>query len=571
MPSTREATSAAGGQTHRIALAALLAVALAHSWYRAFLIDDACISFRYARNLAEGAGLVFNVGERVEGYTNFLWTLILAAATRLGLDPAPVAQAAGIVSSLILLAILYRWGRECGLGRTWALVAPGMLAVNRSYAAWATGGLETRFFTLLLVAAAWRLHAEARAMGESGSGGAPGSADSTAVIPFSALLLALACLTRPEGLLAAAVAGVGYLVACLRSGRPGAWVRFATWSVMIALPVAAHVAWRRSYYGEWLPNSFYAKVPGLRLVSGAFYLYEFAWYHVLLAVLAVLVFLGVRHREILPRARIALTSLGSFVLPFTALYLLYTCLVGGDHFEFRFVDPVLPFLYLGMAVLSGPRAGGEPADPRPGGRTAGEHAALAVTLLVAAGLSSVTGFRDVDRHISVVGKEHYLSIVSTESESAYFARWAKIGRWLRAHADPGESIAVAPSGAIPYYSELRTLDMLGINDHEIARLPVQPGLNVGHERWVGIDYVRARGITYYIGSPEIRPERAADRPEGTVEVDLGGFYWYFWVLQPDATIHPGATYASGEAPVEMPAEEPRRARSGNPGSSSHGS
>ncbi|HXI04218.1 MAG TPA: hypothetical protein VNI57_13680, partial [Candidatus Saccharimonadales bacterium] len=524
MSSTREPLPVAGERSHRIALAALLAVALAHSWYRAFLIDDACISFRYARNLAEGAGLVFNVGERVEGYTNFLWTLILAAATRLGLDPAPVAEVAGILSSLILLAILYRWGRECGLGRTWALVAPGMLAVNRTYAAWATGGLETRFFTLLLVASAWRLHAEARTMGEAGSDEAPGPSDPTTGFPFSALLLALACLTRPEGLLAAAVAGAGYLIACVRSGRSASWVRFAIWSVLIVVPGAAHVVWRRTYYGEWLPNSFYAKVPGLRLVSGVFYLYEFAWYHVLLAAIAALIFLGVRHREILPRARIAMTSLGAFALPFTALYLLYACLVGGDHFEFRFVDPILPFLYLGMALLSGPRADGDPTGSRPEARPAGEHAVLAVALLVAAGLSSVTGFRDVDRHVSFGGKEHYVSIVSTESESAYFARWAKIGRWLRTHANPAESIAVAPSGAIPYYSGLRTLDMLGINDHEIARLPVQPGLNVGHERWVGIDYVRARGITYYIGSPEIRPERAADRPEGTVEVDLGGFY-----------------------------------------------
>src|SRR4051812_8768436 len=42
-----------------------------------FTIDDAYISFRYARNFAHGDGLVYNLGERVEGYTNFLWTVIL--------------------------------------------------------------------------------------------------------------------------------------------------------------------------------------------------------------------------------------------------------------------------------------------------------------------------------------------------------------------------------------------------------------------------------------------------------------------------------------------------------------
>ena len=61
-----------------------------------FLCDDAFISFRYAENLVLGHGLVFNAGERVEGYTNFLWTLTLAAAIALGLEPAGVAQALGI-------------------------------------------------------------------------------------------------------------------------------------------------------------------------------------------------------------------------------------------------------------------------------------------------------------------------------------------------------------------------------------------------------------------------------------------------------------------------------------------
>ena len=64
---------------------ALLAWLVSLSWW---LTDDAFISFRYARNLLEGHGLVFNPGERVEGYTNFLWVLELAALWGLfGLRP----------------------------------------------------------------------------------------------------------------------------------------------------------------------------------------------------------------------------------------------------------------------------------------------------------------------------------------------------------------------------------------------------------------------------------------------------------------------------------------------------
>jgi hypothetical protein len=83
---------------------ALLAIvwAAALSW----IGDDAFISFRYARNLAEGHGLVFNVGERVEGYTNFLWTVLFAPLIKLGIDPAQ----ASIVMCIACARRSWSWG-----------------------------------------------------------------------------------------------------------------------------------------------------------------------------------------------------------------------------------------------------------------------------------------------------------------------------------------------------------------------------------------------------------------------------------------------------------------------------
>ena len=82
------------------ALGVSLILLLAHAgWYR-FLTDDAFISFRYARNLAEGHGLVFNPGfARVEGYTNLLWVLLLAPFARLGLDLVIPAAVLGALAS----------------------------------------------------------------------------------------------------------------------------------------------------------------------------------------------------------------------------------------------------------------------------------------------------------------------------------------------------------------------------------------------------------------------------------------------------------------------------------------
>src|SRR5262245_696068 len=101
------------------ALSLLLALAAWHSLSRWFLIDHAFSACRYARNLVEGHGLAFNPGERVEGYTNFLWTLLCAAAMGAGLSPETAAPAMGMVASLVLLVVLHAWSRDFGLTAGW--------------------------------------------------------------------------------------------------------------------------------------------------------------------------------------------------------------------------------------------------------------------------------------------------------------------------------------------------------------------------------------------------------------------------------------------------------------------
>src|SRR2546422_6324150 len=88
------------------ALLATLVLLLAHSAVYWFLTDDAFISFRYARNLRQGHGLVFNPGfERVEGYTNFLWVMVLAGLDRLGIEPARAALALSWVATAALWSV----------------------------------------------------------------------------------------------------------------------------------------------------------------------------------------------------------------------------------------------------------------------------------------------------------------------------------------------------------------------------------------------------------------------------------------------------------------------------------
>lgn len=85
----------------------LLAACVFHAYYWSCLVDDAYISFRYAENLAAGHGLVFNPGERVEGWTSFLWVVILGLLSLVGL-PLPRAAAA-LGSACGVATILLAW------------------------------------------------------------------------------------------------------------------------------------------------------------------------------------------------------------------------------------------------------------------------------------------------------------------------------------------------------------------------------------------------------------------------------------------------------------------------------
>lgn len=79
--------------------------------HRLFFHDDAFISLRYARNLAEHGQITWNLGEYSEGYTNFLYVLMTALPIKFGADPALTAQAINVIAALLLLLIQARAAR----------------------------------------------------------------------------------------------------------------------------------------------------------------------------------------------------------------------------------------------------------------------------------------------------------------------------------------------------------------------------------------------------------------------------------------------------------------------------
>jgi arabinofuranosyltransferase len=124
----RAVTSPALRRTLVLAPLALAAVVLVwHAWQYAFVTDDAYISFVFSRNLAEHGELTFNLGDPVEGYTNFLWTVILALAIKLGADPGPTSLVLGAACAVGTLVVTWRLMRRVlPAGSPWAY-APALL------------------------------------------------------------------------------------------------------------------------------------------------------------------------------------------------------------------------------------------------------------------------------------------------------------------------------------------------------------------------------------------------------------------------------------------------------------
>ncbi len=438
---------------------------LASHYY--FLGDDCYISFRYARNLVEGHGLVYNPDERVEGYTNYLWVLISAAVMLLEMDPGIAANAIGIASGAVILAALLHMGaRSSRWSDPLIWIAPACLAVNRTFTAWCTGGLATQFFSMLVLVAYLAFMRERRR--------------SLAKPTLSALLFAVATLTRPEGALFTALAGCFFAYEALvsRRRRLGG---LALWASIYLLIVGAHVAWRYSYYGYLLPNTFYAKVSGFWWDQSRIWMalflrdYHLVWASPLLVILFVL------------RREFGAVLFASVVAAYSA-YLIY---IGGDHFEFRFITPMLPYLYWLLQEAVRAMVAWCRSRRLPAGLAASLGPVLGLLLVLSSCLPNATGFQGMR-----------YGIIDIELFKRYTDSRVEQGRFLRRLVEQGhltgkEVLAVGGAGALPYFSRLYTVDFRGLNDRYVAHLPPERRTWIGHQKMAPYDYLVERGVVIW--------------------------------------------------------------------------
>lgn len=432
------------------------------------VLDDAFVSFRYARNLVRGLGLVFNPGERVEGYTNFLWTILLAGCERLGLDMVTAAIVLAFLATagtlLVLLLIGLRLFEDAGTARPWLAALPPLLfAAGGAQARYVLSGMETSLFVFLVVSALYLVIRGGRPM-------------------LSGLTFALAAMTRPEGILYLGVVLLFHLLWGEGGwrGRLASGARLLGGFLLFYLP---YFLWRWHYYGFLLPNTFYLKAgggPGAPLIHRGFLHLLQSGRQAGLELPLLVAFLGL---PALPRNRV--WGLFWLAVVTTAAYVV---LIGGDFLFFfgpRFLNPILPLTLLlaarGLGALLGWAEGRRALRAAPG--------VVAILLL----LTNALWFSWPARSRDLA----YLPIINES--------WTELGRWLARHTSEDAVVAVGAVGRIPYYSDRVTIDMLGLTDRHIAHLPIPLGSGIpGHEKY-DTAYVLARRPDYIV-FPRLDPQ-----------------------------------------------------------------
>jgi len=442
-----------------------LAVLTAHALSFRFVIDDAFISFRYAQNLVDGHGLVFNIGEKVEGYSNLLYVLLSTAGIRLGVDPLLWGRIWSTLAMGGLLAMLPGIVRLLAPEENAHRALPGqvaqmLLAMTGAVACWMLAGLETAFFALFTVWA-WRCALKRQ----------------TILAAVAGLLLIL---TRPEGPALAFLFSAWSLLpsAALSTGYYGSNRKRLMGPVLLVIGAAAFFFWRHSYFGWWLPNTYYAKTGDLagQLATGLPYGFNFLkWYGFGILVTAVVAVLRGGLSLVLRRDMY-------LTLAVVLIWSLYVTMVGGDMLGmFRFFVPVFPLLLTWLtALLSGTSWLSRPRN------------ALVVPMILSFMLLPA----------SLKGRERRL--VAIHMTEANLGGWFLAGDAMVKHLPEGSSIALGPAGYIPYVTGFQTFDYYGLVVPEISHKDItfEHGY-AGHEKHDGGFLLSRKPDYFLIGNVDI--------------------------------------------------------------------
>jgi hypothetical protein len=408
------------------------------------LFDDAMVSMRFARNLADGHGLVWNPGdEPVEGFTNPLWVVFMSAFHLFPIPASRVSLFIQISGAVLLFFTLFfvKWIADELTGEAIVgLLAVLMTAFYLPLITWTLLGMEVSILVLALSGAIW---IAIRGMRRD---------------TFSAwlyVILGLTTLVRIDMVVPYMVILLVLLISDQKHRR-----QHLVWGVgLLVFSILGQTLLRVLYYGEPLPNTYYLKMAGYPIINrikrGIYTLFLFGWQlNWLLLFLPLTILIFRRDRQVM---LLLLVIVGQFA---------YSIYVGGDAWEHkgganRYIAIVMPIFFLlliyafrliiQVVVKSLP-------DRKRWIRVLSDGLLVLISCVALFNANVLVDFKSIERWVLIRrpeftrGSEHVVRLALD----------------VKSITNPEASIAVVTAGSIPYFSERYSIDLLGKNDPVIA-------------------------------------------------------------------------------------------------------
>ncbi|MBU3741846.1 MAG: hypothetical protein FGM24_06120 [Candidatus Kapabacteria bacterium] len=459
-----------------------------------YVQDDAYITLAYARNVVDGHGPVFNIGEFVEGFTSPLWLVLSSIAIRLSSDPIALLQILGMLFAVASCMMVYRLTRHLlpDVHAPWrdvlAATAASWLAACSAFQFWSTSGMEVTLFLFLVAGMIDAFVRDRHGM---------------AWVLWGAVML----LTRPEAFLVVGLLAMFRLIDVVQR-REGTqpWKQLA----VLAAVVAALELWRWQTYGALLPNTFSAKTTSLhvQVADGLAYAWQFMVGVTAYGAVVVLAALGIarmRSRDVVEPAVVAV------------VWTLAVILLGGDVLRHqRFLLPVA--LLLAPLMTVGAVRAVQALNL--------EHATRMLLATVAVAVLAVYA---VVAERSAITRTIYL-------EGELVSKMRSTGLFLRDVATKEQrtlTVAATTIGALKWWSEQTVVDMLGLTDRTIATQPVRiaevsdDATVSWKERKYNADYVIGRKPDFIVFSTGMKPSAFAERALFARQFYVAYYQYYY--------------------------------------------
>ena len=409
---------------------------------RGACVDDAYVSFVYARNLARGNGLVFNLGERVEGYSNFLWVIMLAGLNRFFGVPIPqTAQIIGAILGILNVLLVFSLARRIlgDANEKWAFAAAMLTAMDYRVASWSIRGLETPLYLFFVLAAIrlymfqrWRWLWSIPALG--------------------------AALTRPEGPILFGALAIHRIAVLIREKRFPDKADIGA-AAVFSIPFIAYTAWRMTYFGGFLvPNTYYARGGAGPFIGMLYIMLESwrAWGPVLVIFVPVAIYALFKGN-----ADVWL------ILVWAIVAKVFVIIAGGDWMpNARFLVPIIPALFILCAFFC----------------------ANISRRWLRIGIISLLFAVQIGGLFIYETRPSFDKLWSQHQDEFYMP----VARKLDQLGARGQLVALSDIGYVTYYSGIRVIDTLGLVDRHLARM------RGGPEWSTDLDYVIGRRPVYVV-------------------------------------------------------------------------